>query len=295
MTSTHPTRGPAFEATARLLDELDPHFAAVYAGYVARLDARTVLDRRTALLVRVGQLTCLRHEPGLRDAITAAIGAEVAAAEVLDVILQCTVVAGDVVLDPALTVFREVVVEAGRLDDVVRAQLPVTGADGTRSLDAEAAEWDPDDAADPRRAALMERYGWLGISTGLRLRPRHMLDLLEYLDSLDPDFAAIWLGYCYHGLYSRGVLDDRTRLMCQAADCFAVGHHNQAKAHMRGVLRHGGTPSELMEMIFQGMVHLGMPTTFAALKVLTGILTEDGLLDQLGSPVLSATLQRTVG
>ncbi|HEY2795165.1 MAG TPA: hypothetical protein VGJ28_22580, partial [Micromonosporaceae bacterium] len=91
MTRFDPNRDTASDAPADLLDELDPHFAALYAGYVARLGERSVLDRRTTSLLRVGRLTCLRHEPGLRRAVADAIAAEVPPAEVLDVILQCTV------------------------------------------------------------------------------------------------------------------------------------------------------------------------------------------------------------
>jgi alkylhydroperoxidase/carboxymuconolactone decarboxylase family protein YurZ len=288
-------RPVTFEATAQLLDELDPNFAAVWTGYVSRMDRRTVLDLRTSLLIRIGQFTCLRNEQGLADATSAAVTAGVAVREILDVMLQCTVVAGDVVLHPALDVFRRIVVAAGRMDELTGSRLPVQGTDGERLLETEMASWDSDDAADPRCAKFIEKYGWLGISTGLRLRPHHMLEIVEYLDSLDPEFTDIWLEFCYHGLYSRSVLDDRTRLICQAADCIAVGHLNQARAHMRGAIRHGGTARELLEMIFQGMVHLGMPTMFAALKVLLGVLAEDGQLDQIGTPLVSEQLQKTVG
>jgi alkylhydroperoxidase/carboxymuconolactone decarboxylase family protein YurZ len=253
------------------------------------------LDRRTYLLTVIGQFTCMKEESALADAIASSINAGVAAREILETILQCVVVAGDTVVAHALPVFQRLVADAGLLDELRSSKLPIGGRDAERSLETEIPDWDPADAADPRREHLMAEYGWLGLSTGLRQRPGHMWDMLEYLDSLDVNFARAWLGFSYHGMYSRSVLDDRTRVLCQAANCVAIGALTQFRAHVRGAMRHGVSAREMLAVIIQGSVHLGMPATFAALKVLTSVLEEDGKLGELGNPVLTEKLRKTIG
>ena len=87
----------------------------------------------------------------------------------------------------------------------------------------------------------MAKHSWLGISTGLRLRPKHHLNILDYLDSIDEDFADLWVNFAYRDMYSRFIVDDKTRLLCMVGDCMAVGETMQARAHMRGSMRAGAS------------------------------------------------------
>ena len=283
------------DTTFQMLDELDHNFAKIWLNYVTGMNRWSLLDRRTTLLVQTAQFTCLKDQPALSDAITSALAGGVRVREILEVILQCIVTAGESVLGPALEVFSRIIRDAGLQGQLQATQLPLDGRDHERSLEGEAESWHPEDAADPRREPLQAKYGWLGISTGMRLRPKHMLDLMEYVDSLDPKFAEEWLAFSYHGMYSRILIDDKTRLLCQAANCIAIGATNQARAHIRGAMREGASAGEVMEMITQGIVHLGMPKTFGALKVFTAILEEDGRLGELGTPILAEKLQKAIG
>jgi alkylhydroperoxidase/carboxymuconolactone decarboxylase family protein YurZ len=112
--------------------------------------------------------------------------------------------------------------------------------------------------ADTRCASLVERHGWLAVGRGLTLRPRHHLNILAWLDAIDSEFAGLWVKFCYGGMYSRGIVDDKTRLLCMVGDCLAVSESTQARGHMRGAMRNGAAPREVLEVILLTCVNFGM-------------------------------------
>jgi alkylhydroperoxidase/carboxymuconolactone decarboxylase family protein YurZ len=162
--------------------------------------------------------------------------------------------------------------------------LPTDGNDRKRSQVEERKTWHPDDVADPRCADLVQRHGWLAVGRGLTLRPRHHLNILAWLDTMDPEFAGLWVKFCYGGMYSRGIVDDKTRLLCMIGDCLAVGEGTQAKGHMRGAMRNGASPREVMEVILQTCVNFGMPPMLHALEIFVQVMAEDGRLAEIGNP-----------
>jgi alkylhydroperoxidase/carboxymuconolactone decarboxylase family protein YurZ len=85
-------------------------------------------------------------------------------------------------------------------------------------------------------------------------------------------------------MYARGIVDDKTRLLCMVGDCLAVGEEKNARGHMRGALRNGASPREVLEVIFQTCVNFGMPPMLEALEVFVGIMAEDGRLEDIGNP-----------
>ena len=130
----------------------------------------------------------------------------------------------------------------------------------------------------------MDRHGWLGVSCGLRLRPNHHVTILAWLDGLDPHWADLWERLAYQGLYSRGIVDDKTRLLCMVGNCIAISEAHNARAHMRGSMRAGATPREVMEVILQSAVNFGMPAALSALRAFYEIVEEDGRLDEIEDP-----------
>jgi len=138
--------------------------------------------------------------------------------------------------------------------------------------------------ADPRSTGLMQRHGWLAVGRGLTMRPRHHLNVLAWLDAMDPEFAGLWVKFCYQGMYSRGIVDDKTRLLCMVGDCLAVGEATQARGHMRGAMRNGASPREVMEVILQTCINFGMPPMLHALENFVEIMAEDGRLAEIGNP-----------
>lgn len=276
-----------FERRVAQRDSLDQNFTRLWLDFAIKgIGTRPALDTRTRLLVLVGQYTMAKSHPALDDTIRAALAANVPAREILEIILQCTVYGGHTVVEPAIDLFHRIVSEAGLLDELQKSQLPVDGNDRKRSRADEEKTWHPADVADPRFGPLMERHGWLAVGRGLTLRPRHHLNILAWLDTIDPDFADLWVKFCYGGMYSRGIVDDKTRLLCMIGDCLAVGEEIQARGHMRGALRNGAKPREILEVIFQTCVNFGMPPMLKALEVFVELMADDKRLAEIGNPPL---------
>jgi len=268
-------------------DSLDQHFTQLWLDFAIKgVSTRPALDTRTRLLVLIGQYTMAKSHPALEDTIYAALAAKVPAREILEIILQCAVYGGHTVVEPAIETFHRIARAEGLLDELKSSQLPLDGNDRKRSYEAERRTWDPADVADPRCGALIERHGWLAVGRGLALRPRHHLNVLAWLDTIDSDFADLWVKFCYGGMYSRGIVDDKTRLLCMIGDCLAVGEETQARGHMRGALRKGAQPREILEVIFQTCVNFGMPSMLKALEVFVELMADDKRLAEIGNPPL---------
>jgi alkylhydroperoxidase/carboxymuconolactone decarboxylase family protein YurZ len=273
----------SFEQRIAEYDSLDQHFTKSWIEYaITGLYERTVLDTRTRLLVLTGQYTMAACLPALEDTIRAAIAAKVAPREILETILHCMIYGGYTVADPAIRLFYRLAKELNLLDGLRETQLPLAGNDSKRNYEQESKTWHPADLADPRLARLKERHGWLGVGRGVALRPKHHLNVLSWMDALDSHFAGLWVKFCYQSMYTRGVVDDKTRLLCMVGDCLAVHEETQARAHMRGSLRAGATVREVLEVILMTSVNFGMPTMVHALEAYIEVLTEDGRIGELG-------------
>ena len=274
-----------FEQRVAQRDSLDQHFTKLWLDFaIAGMGSRKVLDTRTFLLVLTGQYTMAKSHAALEDTVRAAAAAGVKPREILEIILQCVVYGGHTTVEPAIEVFHRLAEELGLLEELRASQLPRDGNDRTRSHEQERLTWHPDDVADPRCAGLVQRHGWLAVGRGLTMRPRHHLNVLAWLDTMDPGFAGLWVKFCYQGMYSRGIVDDKTRLLCMVGDCLAVGEATQARGHMRGAMRNGASPREVMEVILQTCVNFGMPPMLHALESFVEIMAEDGRLAEIGNP-----------
>jgi alkylhydroperoxidase/carboxymuconolactone decarboxylase family protein YurZ len=197
--------------------------------------------------------------------------------KVLESILQAFVYGGAVVLDEALEVFRDVVASHGLLETVTAASPPVELP--MRDIEAERAAWHPADADDPRAQRLLDEYG-VGVSAGLRLRPQFAIDNFEWYEAVDADFTRLWIDVVYHRMFNREIIDHKTRLLCMIGNLIAIGETIQSRHHMRGVLRQGGQPREVLEVAFQGCAFFGH-------SHMLGSAVRDfvAILDELGVPL----------
>ncbi len=280
-------QGAAFEQRVAQRDSLDQHFTKQWLEFaIAGMSDRPQLDVRTRLLVLAGQYTMAKSHKALEETVRAAVAAKVPAPEILEIILQCVVYGGHTTVDPAIDVFHRVAVELGLMEEIRKAQLPLDGTDSKRNYEAERAKWHPQDLADPRLQPMLDAHTWLAVGRGLTLRPKHHLNVLSWLHAMDPQFADLWVKFCYGGMYTRGIVDDKTRLLCMVGDCLAVGESVQAKGHMRGAMRQGAKPREVMEVVLYTCVNFGMPPALHALQAFVGIMAEDGRLDEIGNPPL---------
>jgi len=274
-----------FDERLALRDAIDPHFTKLWLDYAIKgLGRRNVLDERTRFLILIGQFTMTRNADALDETLRAALRAKVPPREVLEVILQSVVYGGNSVVDFALKIFVAVARELDVLDAMRAERAPLEDNDAKRSMDDERKSWHPDDVADPRREKMMTAHDWRGVSTGIRLRPKHHLNMLSYLHGLDEEFADLWVNFTYRGIYGRGVLDDKTRILCIVGNCFAVAEGIQIRSHMRGAMRAGATPREVLEVLFQSSAHFGMPTLMRSLAIFVKIMADDGRLTEIGNP-----------
>ncbi len=281
-------QGENFEKRVAERDSLDQHFTRAWIDFAINgMNARKALDTRTRLLVLVGQYTMAKSHTMLEDTIRAALDAKVNAREILEIVLQCVVYGGHTTVEPAIKVFHRVAEELKLLDDLRKTQLPLDGTNGKRSEAEERARWHADDRADPRTEDLVKRHGWLAVSRGLVLRPKHHLNVLEFLDKIDPEFAGLWVRFCYGDMYTRSIVDDKTRLLCMIGDCLAVGEATQSRGHMRGAMRNGASPKEVLEVVLQTCVNFGMPSMLHALEMFVQIMHEDGRLAEIGNPPIA--------
>ncbi|HTE16007.1 MAG TPA: carboxymuconolactone decarboxylase family protein [Burkholderiales bacterium] len=275
----------AFEKRLAQRDAIDQHFTRSWLDYqIKGLSQRPALDTRTRLLVLIGQYTMAKAQPLLDDTVRAAIAAKVPVREIAEIILQCQVYGGLVTVDPAIRTFHKIAEELNLLPALKKSQLPLDGTAGKRNRAEEEKKWHKDDVADPRTQPLIDKHGWLAVGTGLTMRPHHHINILNWIDIMDSDFAGLWVKFCYGDMYSRGIVDNKTRLLCMVGDCLAVGEATNSRGHMRGAMRQGASPREVMEVIFQTSANFGMPPAWHALENFLEILAEDGRLGEVGNP-----------
>jgi alkylhydroperoxidase/carboxymuconolactone decarboxylase family protein YurZ len=261
-----------FEERSRL----DPAFAFASLRYAARIFGRPELDVRTRLLVMTGQFTMGRRPDRLRETVIAAIRQKLDMREVLEVILQCSIYAGESIVDEPLEILREELSKEGHLKELSSRALKVGESGASRSLKEERLRWDPEDAADPRAVKLVEKYGWKGISIALLLRPRHTLGNAEFLGGLDEGFTQAFYDFGYADMYGRLVLDHRTRLLCMVGNTLAIGEIVQTRHHMRTAMRQGASAREVLEVLFQSVVVVGHPNVVPErIKDLAAIVEEE--------------------
>ncbi len=278
-------QGKSFEQRLAQRDAIDQHFTRAWLDYqIKGLSRRPALDTRTRFLVLIGQYTMAKAQPLIEDTVRAALAAKVPVREIAEIILQCQVYGGLVTVDPAIRTFHKIVEELNLLPELKKSQLPLDGTDGKRNRAEEEKTWHKDDVADPRTQPLIDKHGWLAVSSGLTMRPHHHINILSWIDIMDSDFAGLWEKFCYGDMYTRGIVDNKTRLLCMIGDCLAVGEATNSKGHMRGAMRQGASPREVMEVIFQTSANFGMPPAWHALENFIEIMAQDGRLGEIGNP-----------
>ena len=219
-------------------EEIDPHYAKLLSDFTyGGLFERGILDDRTRSLVVIGQFVAMDEMEELPIHIRSALTHGATPREALEVILQVGVYAGYPRVKRATRVFKRVLTELGRMDEITKTQLPLDGGKSKRSLEQERRTWKMPDS--PRREELLKKYSWQSFSPGLRLQPHHHPNSVDRLDRIDQHFNKLWLDFIYAGMYSRGILDDKTRVLCVVGELFVMGELHQAENHIRAALMLG--------------------------------------------------------
>ena len=262
-------------------DGLDPHFTKLWLEFTyGGMTGRGILDERTRCLILVGQFLVMedmeQFEIQIRNALRHA-----SPREVLEVLLQATVYLGYPKIIRATRVFTKILKKLGRMKEITGTQLPIAGRSEKRSLEAERKTWGVTEKDCPRQEELLRKFGWDGLSTGFRLQPSHHHKTVEQLERVDEHFLKLWLDYIYAGMYVRGILDDKTRILCVIGELIVMGEFIQAENHIRNALTHGATSREVLEVILQSTIYVGMPRFVRVIALLQRVLEEDGRFGEI--------------
>lgn len=263
-------------------DELDPYYTKLWLEWTyGGMWNRGVLEDRVRMLVVIGQCIGMNELDALPAHIRSALACGAAPREILEVILQLNVYIGHQRVDRAARIFRDELKKAGRLHEITKTQLPIAGRNAERTLEEDRKTWNVSEKEFPRREELVGKYGWHGIGSGLRLQPTHHPQTVTLLDQLDQNFCKLWLDWVYGGMYTRQVLDDRTRELVVVGELIVLGEAAQIQNHIRAALMLGVTPRQVMEVVLQSTVWIGMPSMTRNIRLLVGILEEQKRMEEI--------------
>ena len=265
-------------------DRVDQHYTRIWLEFTyGGLFRRKGLDEPTRLLVSLAQFTALGEMEELERQIPSALAVGAKPREVLEVILQTTVYIGYIKASRGARVCIRVLERLGRLQEITETQLPLDGRASQRSLEEERRRWQPSKSNDETalREQLLEKYGWSGVSTRIRTQAHQGYESIKAWDRIDPEYQKLWFDFIYGEMYTRSVIDDRTRLLMMVGICLALNEPIQLENHMRGAMLLGARPREVLEVIVQSTAYVGMPTTILQVRMLERICKEENRLAEL--------------
>ena len=92
---------------------------------------------------------------------------------------------------------------------------------------------------------------------------------------ISPEFAKVNVEFPFGELYSRSVLDDKTRELCTIAALTVQGFAlPELKVHTIGALNSGATREEILEVVTQMIAYCGFPASTNALKAVQEVFNE---------------------
>jgi 4-carboxymuconolactone decarboxylase len=245
-------------------DRVDQHYTRLWLEFTyGGLFARGRLDDRTRFLVSMMQFLALAEHEEFEREVHSALTAGAQPREILEVVLQSTVYLGYPRASRGAKLCIKVFEKLGRMDEVTNSQLPLAGRTPERSLARERTQWPQAVSAEEAewREAFIQKYGWESMSSRIRLQSHQSNNNMNCYDRTDPHYLKLWLDFIYGGMYARGIVDDRTRLLIMVGICLAVNEPVQLANHIRGAMLLGATAREVMEVVVHSTAYCGMPTT----------------------------------
>jgi 4-carboxymuconolactone decarboxylase len=107
---------------------------------------------------------------------------------------------------------------------------------------------------------------------GMEEMRRHFGDAadvyIERLSGISAEFARVNVEFPFGELYTRDVLDEKTRELCTIAALTVEGHClPELKIHAVGALNCGASRDEVIEVVIQMIAYCGFPAATNALMV----------------------------
>jgi len=98
---------------------------------------------------------------------------------------------------------------------------------------------------------------------------------IESIREISPEFAKVNVEFPFGELYTRSVLDDKTRELCTIAALTVQGFAlPELKVHTIGALNSGATREEILEVVTQMIAYCGFPASTNALKAVQEVFTK---------------------
>ena len=94
------------------------------------------------------------------------------------------------------------------------------------------------------------------------------------------DFQDFITRYAWGEIWTRPLLDRRTRSCITLTALVAGGHLDELAMHVRAAVRNGLTADEIKEVLLQTAVYCGVPAANSAFAVAQRVLIEDGVVTQ---------------
>ncbi|WP_428357110.1 carboxymuconolactone decarboxylase family protein [Methyloprofundus sp.] len=98
---------------------------------------------------------------------------------------------------------------------------------------------------------------------------------IENIKEISPEFAKVNVEFPFGELYTRDVLDDKTRELCTVAALTVQGFATpQLKIHVHAALNCGASRKEVVEVITQMIAYCGFPAATNALMGAKDVFAE---------------------
>ncbi|GAA4494329.1 hypothetical protein GCM10023191_033350 [Actinoallomurus oryzae] len=94
------------------------------------------------------------------------------------------------------------------------------------------------------------------------------------------DFQDFITRYAWGEIWTRPLLDRRTRSCITLTALVARGHLEELAMHVRAAVRNGLSADEIKEVLLQTAVYCGVPAANAAFAVAQRVLLEDGVITE---------------
>ncbi len=95
------------------------------------------------------------------------------------------------------------------------------------------------------------------------------------IKEISPEFAKVNVEFPFGELYTRDILDDKTRELCTVAALTVQGFSMpQLRIHVKGALNCGASRIEIVEIITQMLAYCGFPAATNALLAAKDVFDE---------------------
>ncbi len=115
------------------------------------------------------------------------------------------------------------------------------------------------------------------------LGPEYVDRALADADALSMPMQELVTEYCWGKVWTRPGLPRKTRSLLNLAMITALNRPHELKLHVRGALRNGLTPEEIVEVFLQTAIYCGVPAAIDSLRVAREVFREEGIMS--GQPV----------